>query len=326
MPRTRATHQQKLEQLMQSKDKPIISGVTGESFLAKLVGFHPVNSLPFDLMHDFAEGVYPLVLLAILKEASSRHILTYAKIEERIQSFQYGVNDAKNKPPIIRIKHLANGHIVGSASQKMCIFKLIPIILHDILDRPGDTLDIYVCLRKIISILYCTKMRRSWLPYLATLTTRFQSLMVNRLPNNVIPKVHFVTEYPCLIAMNGPPTGYDCDRFEGKHLYFKQLAIRSFSFKNPPLTLAKRHQLRQCLLLSNKSFYNITDETTWEKTIQHSELSLQVQRLLNENGIAELTYIECKTISLDHVKIVQESAFVFKLVHEEEIPCFIYIR
>ncbi|CAF4138754.1 unnamed protein product, partial [Didymodactylos carnosus] len=50
-----ASHQQKLEQLMQSKDKPILSGVTGESFLAKLVGFHPVNSLPFDLMHDFAE-------------------------------------------------------------------------------------------------------------------------------------------------------------------------------------------------------------------------------------------------------------------------------
>ena len=72
--------------------------------------------------------------------------------------------------------------------------------------------------------------------------------MIERLPGRVTPKVHFITEYPRSIEKHGLPSLNSCIRFEAKHLYFKQLANRTFNYKNPLLTMSKRHQLRNCLL------------------------------------------------------------------------------
>jgi hypothetical protein len=277
----------------------------------------------FVLSHNL--GACPLIVVAMLKEASAKRIMTYGQIEQRMNTFGYGTNDQNNKPPIIRAKHLTNDHITGSASQKLCLFKLMPIIFYDIIDQLSNTLDIYICLREIISYTYSTRFRKSWLPYLHSLTIRFQSLMVNRLPDVTISKIHFVTEYSRTIGANGPATHFWCMRFEAKHSYFKQLATRSFNFKNPPFTLAKRHQLRQCLMLSNKNYYNIFTETTSLKIVKYSQLSILVQRLLKENNINQTIFDECKTIRYKNVLIMTRSAFVEKLRYVEEEPCFVYI-
>lgn len=55
-------------------------GVIGESPIRDLVGFHSISSLPADLMHDFLEGICPIVVLALLKEVSSMRLLTYGEI------------------------------------------------------------------------------------------------------------------------------------------------------------------------------------------------------------------------------------------------------
>jgi len=150
----------------------------------------------------------------MLKEASAKRLMTYDQIEQRMNIFNYGMNDQSNIPPTIRPKHLTNNHIVGSASQKLCLFKLMPIIFYDVIDQLTNTMDIYTCLREIISYAYSTRFRKSWLPYFNSLTIRFQSLMVHYLPNVIIPKVHFVTEYPRIIDANGPATRFWCMRFE----------------------------------------------------------------------------------------------------------------
>lgn len=261
----------------------------------------------------------------MLKEASTKRLITYDQIEQKMNTFNYGMNDENNKPPKIRAKHLTNNHIVGSASQKLCLFKLMPIIFCDIVDELTNTLEIYICLREIISYAYAPRFRKSWLPYFHSLTIRFQSLMVYHLPELIIPKVHFVTEYPRIIGANGPATHFWCMRYEGKHLYFKQLAIRSFNFKNPAFTLVKRHQLRQCLMLSNKTYYNIFTETTSLKTIKYSQLPVPVQRLLKNNNINQAIFDECRTIHYKNVMIMKQSVFIEKLFSVEEEPRFVYI-
>ena len=153
----------------------------------------------------------------------------------------------------------------------------------------------------------------------------FSVINVHHLPDLIIPKVHFVTEYPRLIGANGPATRSSCMRFEGKHLYFKQLAIRSFNFKNPAFTLVKRHQLRQCLMLCNKNYYNMCTAATSLKTINYSQLSIPVQRLLKENNIDQDSFAECKTIHYKNVHIMKQSVFVEKLLPVEEEPHFVYI-
>ncbi|CAF4709600.1 unnamed protein product [Rotaria socialis] len=150
---------------------------------------------------------------------------------------------------------------------------------------------------KIVRYTNAELLRKSWLPYLDSLTTRFQSLMVHHLPQVVISKVHFVTEYSRVIGANGPATHFWCMRFEGKHLYFKQLAIRSLNFKNPAFTLIKRHQLRQCLMLSNKNYYNIFTETISLKTIKYSQLSIPVQQEeIDGSMLAKLPFDELRVL------------------------------
>ena len=150
--------------------------------------------------------------------------------------------------------------------------------------------------------------------------------MLDKLPDSVTAKVHFITHYPELIKRNGPARNYWCQRFEGKHLYFKKLALRSMNFKNISFTLAKRHQLRFSLLLSSENFYNIVDKSISMKTLKPSELSIEIKTLLVQHQLDSREYIECQTLIHNHVKYVKNSVFVTALRHEEEIPEFILIR
>jgi len=54
-------------------------GIIGPSPIHQLIGFHPITGLPADLMHDYLEGVCPLIRMGLLKEASSLRLLTYGK-------------------------------------------------------------------------------------------------------------------------------------------------------------------------------------------------------------------------------------------------------
>ena len=139
----------------------------------------------------------------MLKEASAKRILSYGEIEDQLMLFEYGLNDMSNKAPVLRKKHLSKGKIIGTASQKMCLFKLFPIIFHDIIDRL-DTKVVYICLREIISLVFACPFRKSWLSYLQSLSIHFQCLMVHLLPHLVTPKAHFITDYAKQIEMNGP--------------------------------------------------------------------------------------------------------------------------
>ncbi|CAF3390963.1 unnamed protein product [Rotaria sp. Silwood2] len=257
--RTRDHHDSLVQQVINSNNHVILQGVVDISPFSNLIGFHATTSLPNDLMHDFNEGLCSQILLAMIKEASTKRILSYGEVEDRLMSFEYGLNDKSNKPPVLLKKHLNKGKIVGTASQKMCLFKLFPIVFHDIIDQL-DTKEIYICLREIISHVYASPFPKSWLPYLHHLTVRFQSLMVHLLPNFIISKVHFITHYAKQVEMYGPPIRYWCMRFESKHQIFKQLAVKSNNFKNILYTLSKRHQLRQCLLLSLSDYYKIMNE------------------------------------------------------------------
>ena len=55
--RTRAQHNNLLQQIINLNDDVILQGVTDASPLSKLIGFHPVISLPNDPMHDFNAGI-----------------------------------------------------------------------------------------------------------------------------------------------------------------------------------------------------------------------------------------------------------------------------
>ena len=268
----------------------------------------------------------PLIITALLKEAIQQRLLTYAEIEQRTSSFVYGFYDASNKPPPIKKQQLAHSNVAGSASQRLCLFRLFPIIFNDILDDLA-LFPLYTVLREIISYVYANPIRNSWLSYLDGLCKQYYCLMIEHLPDYVTPKTHFVTEYPRSIEIHGLPIMNSCIRFEAKHLYFKQLAIRTFNFKNPLFTLSKRHQLRHCMLnKSNLLSYSSSPICRSSKPIEWCRLAIPVQNLLM--NYVNQTDLICESNSLyyQHVDIRPGSILVHHLVHTEEIPVFCQVN
>lgn len=268
----------------------------------------------------------PLIISALLKECIQKRILTYAEIERRTSAFVYGYYDSSNRPPPVKKQHLTYSNIAGSASQKLCFFRLFPIVFYDVIDDL-TLLPLYKILREIISYIYANPIRKSWLAYLDELCKQFHSMMIERLPDYVTPKVHFITEYPRSIEKYGLPILNSCIRFEAKHLYFKQIANRTFNFKNPLLTLSKRHQLRRCLLNgSNQSSYLPSMIIRSSKSVDLFELAIPVQRLLTQYINQIDSICECNSIVYHHKNIRTKSIIVHHLAHTEEIPIFCQVH
>ena len=56
VPRTRLRHDTTVSQVLLINSREIIQGVRCPSWFTDPIGFHPTESLPPDVVHDFAEG------------------------------------------------------------------------------------------------------------------------------------------------------------------------------------------------------------------------------------------------------------------------------
>ncbi|CAF3937425.1 unnamed protein product [Rotaria sp. Silwood1] len=327
--RTEAQHQRVLKSLENNPQVKSIFGVSGPSALNDLHNFNSTLSLPADCMHDFFEGVCPLIIMAMLKEASRSRLITFGAIQTRTENFVYGELDGSNKPPSIQVKHLTNERITGTAAQKYCLFRLFPIIFSDIVEHL-ELFKIYLVLRELLDMILAVPQRKSWIPYMETLSINFQSMMIEMLPEKIITKIHFVTEYTRVIEENGPPVKYWCMRFEGAHLYFKKVAMQSYNFKNIPKTRAKRYQLRQCFLLSKEKFLRTFDEGSGGRMVYMNQIESKIKNLLNRRYGQQVTdsnqaLMQYSQLIHNHIIYKQNAVYVYDLAHVEEIPLFFQI-
>ncbi|CAF4247852.1 unnamed protein product [Rotaria sp. Silwood2] len=129
--------------------------------------------------------------------------------EKRMENFKYGYFDTSNRPPPILVKHLQDNRIVATAAQKLCIFKLFPIIFHDIIDHLPSFI-VYKILREILDLVLSYPFRNKWLPVLGDLCHTFHQTMLTNFPNKIVPKAHFVREYEQIIHDFGPSTRQWC--------------------------------------------------------------------------------------------------------------------
>ena len=121
----------------------------------------------------------------------------------------------KSRPPLVQVKHLQKNRTVATASQKLCLFKVFPF-------------------------------RKTWLPVLEYLCNMFYRTMLERFPEAITPKVHFIGEYEQIIHNYGPAIKQWCFRYEACHAYFKKITCSTNNFKNVPKMLITRHCLKQC--------------------------------------------------------------------------------
>lgn len=217
--------------------------------------------------------------------------------------------------------------LTGSAAQKLVLFRLFPLIFSDIAPLL-PSIRVYQLLREILELVLAYPFRRSWLPHLRDLCAEFQHAMLDCFPTRMSPKIHFTAEYAQIIEDYGPSTRYWCMRFESRHAYFKQVAIRSNNYKNVAQTLATRYQLKQSLFMSKPILYGNEDMARGLKRVKEFHFNQKVKSLINLHFGAinvEKDLFECSTLCHDHVEYHQSCVYVIALEGAEERPLFAQI-
>ena len=72
-------HDKLVEEILNDPNKSPLMGVIGRSPLHDLIGFHSTISLHANYMHDFLEEICPMIIISLLKHASSMRLITHGK-------------------------------------------------------------------------------------------------------------------------------------------------------------------------------------------------------------------------------------------------------
>ena len=118
--------------------------------LNELTFCHETTCLPPDAMHDILEGAIPFVIKVVLKDLIRQGVLTNEQVSIEMNSFQYGKNDSGNKPVPISARTLRqNDNVVGSASQKMCLLRLLAFMFGEFVEEGNETWELYLLCREM---------------------------------------------------------------------------------------------------------------------------------------------------------------------------------
>ena len=150
-------HASHIDAVHLNPNNSVIYGVNGPCAFGELENFEVTKCLPPDIMHDLLEGVIPAVVKVVLRVLVRGGFLTYEQVGRQMTSFKYGKNDATSKPVSISARTLRqNDNIAGSASQKLCLFRLLSFIFSEFVPEGNEVWELYLCCREIVDILSST--------------------------------------------------------------------------------------------------------------------------------------------------------------------------
>ena len=241
-----------------------------------------------------------------------------------MEDFKYGYFDVKNRPPPVQVKHLQSDRIVATAAQKLCLFKLFPIIFHDVVCRLPSFI-VYKILRDILDLVLSYPFRKQWLPVLRDLCDTFHQTILEHFPEKLVPKVHFIREYERMIYDFGPPIKQWCFRYEAFHLYFKKLSTRTNNFKNISKLLVTRYCLKQCFQYAHLPRLETLSYPIGIRQINTTHFNSSMKNVLI-NHFGHINLVEdlkqCRRLVHDNVEYSQSAVFIVDLTSSDERPVF----
>lgn len=122
-------------------------GITNVSPLQGLEKFDVTEQLPPDAMHDILEGGIDCVLPHVLEGLVADGVIRKQDLGKKL-SFKYGFHDKKAIPPAIRdVFRSGKASLRGSASQKWCLFRLLPQIYAEYIPEGNPHCMVYLAFR-----------------------------------------------------------------------------------------------------------------------------------------------------------------------------------
>jgi hypothetical protein len=244
-----------------------------------------------------------------------------------MENFQYGYFDSHDQPPPIQVKHLQKGRMAATASQKLCFFKLFPLIFHSIIDQLPSFI-VYTQLREMIDLILSAPFRKEWLPVLYDLSIAFHQSMLTYFPTKMIPKLHYATEYAQVISDYGPAIKQWAMRYEAYHAYYKKIVLRSNNYKNISKMLATRFQLKNIYRLSRLTHLKSFDRAIKIQKVENNYFNNAMKQILiNHFGSINFSQdlLQCKKFYHENVEYCRSSVYIIDLMHINETPKFIQV-
>lgn len=216
-------------------------------------------NLSADIMHDFLEEICQLELKLFLKFLIQKKLTSIKEVNERIVTFDYGLQNRANKPSPICLDKA--GHLIGQrAAQTYCLLIFFPLIISDITQKLDHGIDynkwkVILLLIEIVKIVFAPTLYDTLVINLENLIENHHKLFLNEYNTHLTPKHHIITHLPTIIKRMGPVRHFWTMRFESKHGYLKDLSKKLKNYKNICKTLAYRHQQEMLFKWNNCNIF-----------------------------------------------------------------------
>lgn len=219
------------------------TGIRKNSIFNTIPDFHVTDLKIVDCMHDFYEGFAHDALACCIIHFISKGYFSLFILNQRVQRYDYDINDRKNVPPEIKQENIESMKFKMSAGQMKCFVDNLTLMIGDLVPV-GEEWTFLVNVTKLGSSLmkpsFTTNEIRDLKYLIECALNQYKTLFGKHLK----PKAHFLTHYPLAIEWTGPTRFTSTFIPEMKHKYFKKIATTTSSRKNIALTLAIKDQFK----------------------------------------------------------------------------------
>jgi len=310
-----------------------LSAVHGVKYASPFLGltlFDPVTFFPPDIMHDVLEGLMSVITAVVVKSCVRSGAISLKALNCRIAKFCFGMSDKCDKFGPFPLDFVSKDKALsGKAVEKWCLFRLLPLLIGDVVDDEDKVWQLYILAREISEIVLAPVIDPAWLPYLELIIAHHHALLKDVAPKAFIPKMHFIVHYPRLLLTYGPLRHLWTMRFEAVHQYFKQLIKKTKSFVNVTASLCSRFQRRKCYELASNALSlssTIINGAQHVVTVVCLPLSLRAL-LMHSHGLHEAsTVLSVKSVTVNGQKYKTGCMFVCDVTPTDEIPVFVFVK
>lgn len=174
-------------------------------------------------------------------------------LNRRIKSFNYGLQDIKNKPTANlsheRLRTALRAHkMKQNGAQTFCLLRVLPFLLDGLVPNQDEDpyLQLLVLLQKIVELAMAPKLPRVILPYFSQVIADYRRSRRELFPEvPLINKEHHQEHYPECVEKMGPLKTYCCLRPEGQHRPLRKHLLSCNSYRNAQKTAMEHAQFRQ---------------------------------------------------------------------------------
>ncbi|KAK0138637.1 hypothetical protein N1851_024825 [Merluccius polli] len=230
-------------------------------------------------------GHKPHKLKLIFQYLVNQKYLSLESLSQRIQSFNYGYIERKNRPSGLKMDDSKGLGL--NAIQSWCLVRNAPLIFGDVLERNNCYWNLLLLLIQIVNIVFSPVVTNGMTYFLKHLIKDHHKLFKSLFSEKrLIPKHHFMLHYPRCIRKIGPLLHVWCMRFEAKHHFFKR-SVKNF--KNITKALMNQHQRQLAYHWENFDFQRFEFGPVKKKNIDSLEGGDVLSSVFNVNAYCEVS-------------------------------------